>query len=170
MKKLTVNAMLIEYMITSKKSVFVNDFCGSCKAPQGFTLGSSREGNKLIAANGKEFEPQYETLRLGNDLDFQLRDWENDHGTETNNFSQMELFKNFPVVIKTGSEALRAFAPVFDNKKDIVLFLSYIEELFEPYAGEHTAENVKDDITNLSIWLFKNNPNQKQMASVFDNL
>lgn len=161
--------------------VFVNDFSGwgdEAKDVPGVTFFPSMEGNGLkCEATGEIWEPQCSTLRRGNHLTVKLRDYdsENDKSTfKEVKLNELPLFKDFPVVIMTNAEALRAFAPVCSSKLELALFLAAVEAETEKRNAAHEGgydyswSRTADNMVSLAKFLYRSNPEKKK--SIIDDI
>jgi len=165
MKNLNLPSELMTYMTERGKFVFVDDFSGWGEKAQleNFRFGSAIEGNKLIAANGKQFGFQCVSMRRGNHLTVQLRDHQK-QTCQKLRLADLPIFKDFDVVIWTGAESLRGFAPVCGNKLELAVFLQNLEDYGDPEDYSIT----KNDMASLAKFLYKNNPNKTK--SILDDL
>lgn len=176
MKNINMPAEIMSYVCSNKagKFVFVDDFSGwneEATALPGVEFLSAMEGNGLKSlATGETWIPQCCSVRVGNHLTVGLRD-----GSKYNSvkLSELPLFRDFPVVILTNNEALRAFAPVCNSKLELALWLAAIEEETEKRnaaAGgfDWPWSQTASDMSSLAIFLYRSNPNKK--TSVIDNL
>ncbi len=154
-------------MCESGKFVFVNDFEGW--GPEAdlkhFKRFGSMEGNGLQAENGEQFAFQYVSFRRGNGLTVQLRDREK-RTSEHLSLADLPLFKDFDVVIWTSGESLQGFAPICDNELDLAIFIRKLQEWGE--AGDYGLQRKLEDMINLAIFLYKNNP--EKTSSILDEI
>ena len=182
MKNVTMPAEIMPFVNSgvSGKFVFIDDFDGwgpQATSLPGVEFIASMEGNGLQnIATGERWVPQCCTLRVGNHLTVQLRDY--DWDTRKTEFkelklSELPLFRDFKVVILTNNEALRAFAPVCNSKLELALFLAALEEETEKrdkVAGGHDWQwcQTASDMASLAIFLYRSNPNKEK--SLLDDL
>ena len=167
MKQIELPSELMAYMTEKNKFVFVNDFSGW--GPEAdlkyFKRIGLMEGNGLMAENGEQFAFQCVTFRRGNGLTVQLRD----HKKKTCDrlpLADLPLFKDFDVVIWTSGESLQGFAPVFDNKLDLAIFIRKLQEWGE--AGDYGLQRKLDEMIRLAIFLYQNNP--EKVSSILDEI
>lgn len=167
MKRIELPSELMAYMCESGKFVFVNDFEGW--GPEAdlkhFKRFGSMEGNGLQAENGEQFAFQYVSFRRGNGLTVQLRDREK-RTSEHLSLADLPLFKDFDVVIWTSGESLQGFAPICDNELDLAIFIRKLQEWGE--AGDYGLQRKLEDMINLAIFLYKNNP--EKTSSILDEI
>lgn len=155
---------LLNFMCLDSRYVFVNDFSGwGIESDiRGFGRKSTPEGHILKAANGAEYGHQDVYYRRGNHLTVSLRE----KGEEVKKLplNSLEMFKDFQVVVETSGEMLKAFAPVFSRKKDLIIYLAELEDYFDGLkkSSAKYKGNVFDEIANLAIYLYKNNPEKKE--------
>ena len=163
---------LFEFMTTRDKSVFVSDFSGwgeAAKIP-GYTDFSSSEGNGIRSNfNGAEFEPQYESVRQGGQLEVQYR--EEDEVIKRVILS--DLFpKTTPVVIVTGSEVLRRICPMFQRRSEMMDWMHLVCEYVAirgmtispvPYYWE-------GNMLELARYLYENRADKISDKSIYDKL
>ena len=170
MKKIELPKELMSFIAADNKFVFVNDFQGWEKENivfDGFSYVSTYEGMALKAeASGVIWEAQYCSIRKGNHLIVQKRDYNNDTFVEVP-LTDQPLFKDFPVVIITNNEHLKGFAPVCSNKLELALFIEAVNEETayrkakqEEYMYEWS--HIAADMISLAKFLYINNPNKTQ--------
>ena len=167
MKQVELPSELMAYMCESGKFVFVNDFEGWDPEAdiKHFKRIGLMEGNGLVAENGEQFAFQYVSFRRGNGLTVQLRDREK-RTSEHLSLADLPLFKDFDVVIWASGESLQGFAPICDNKLDLALFIRKVQEWGE--AGDYGLQRKLEDMINLAIFLYKNNP--EKTSSILDEI
>lgn len=167
MKQIELPSELMAYMCENGKFVFVNDFEGW--GPEAdlkhFKRIGLMEGNGLQAENGEKFAFQCVSFRRGNALIVQLRDHIKNTSKQLS-LADLPLFKDFDVVIWTSGESLQGFAPVFDNKLDLALFIGKLQELGE--AEDYGLQRKLDEMIRLAMFLYKNNP--EKTSSILDEI
>ncbi len=176
MKNVTLPAVLMPFVSSNQsgKFVFIDDFDGwgekATNLP-GVEFVSALEGNGLQSiATGERWVPQCCSVRVGNHLIVQARDY--DWDTRKGDFkeiklSELPLFKDFKVVILTNNESLQAFAPVCSSKMELALFLAAVEEETEKRnrdAGgyDYSWSRTASDMASLAIFLYRSNPNKEK--------
>ena len=163
---------LFEFMTCNGKSVFVNDFSGWGEVAEipGFKSFSSPEGNGIRSeATGSEFDPQYESIRRGDHLEVQYR---ND-GNLIERVTLGNLFpKGTPVVIVTGSEALRRVCPMFKRRSEMMDWMHMICEytMLRAAAGEPVPYYWESNQLELARYLYENQPDKVADQSIYDKL
>ena len=161
--------------------VFVDDFSGwtpEAKKISGVTFVSAMEGNGLkCEATGERWVPQCCTLRRGNHLTVQFRDYDHADCRSVARdvvLAELPIFKDFPVVIMTNNESLQAFAPVCSSKLELALFLAAVEAETEKRNAAHKAKfdyywsRVAEQMVSLAKFLYKSNPNKQK--SILDDV
>ena len=167
MKNLNLPSELMAYMTENGKFVFVDDFSGWEEEAQiaHFELAPAMEGNTLVAENGDHFILQYVSMRRGNHLTVQLRDHETGN-CKNIKLADLPLFQDFDVVIWTGGETLRGFAPLCSNKLELGLFLQNLADYGN--QKDYALDRIKSDMAALAIFLYRNTP--EKTKSVIDEL
>ncbi len=77
-----------------------------------------------------------------------------------------DLFPERQIVIITGGDSLYGLAPVMNNKLELVEFIVFLREYYKslPEKDKWSAGRHLDDMEKLAIWLFKNNPKEKEIS------
>ena len=163
---------LFDFMTRNGKSVFVNDFSGWGEAAKikGFPSYSSSEGNGIRSeATGAEFEPQYESVRRGDHLEVYYRD----EGKFIESITLGDLFpKGTPVVIVTGSEALRRICPMFQRRSEMMDWMHMVCE----YVSMRTMTTSpvpyywEGNMLELARYLYENRADKIVDKSIYDKL
>ncbi len=163
---------LFDYMTTSGKSTFVDDFSGwgdASKVP-GYTSFASMEGNGLKSEHtGEKYEPQCESVRKGNHLEIQYREY----GDLAKHFKLGDLFPSeLPIVIVTGGEALRKISPIFQRRSELIEWLMQVHCYCEQRqtAGNPVPWYWEGNMYDLAVFLYKNHPNKIEDESIYDRL
>lgn len=161
---------LFDFMTRNSKSVFVNDFSGwgeAAKIP-GFPSFDSPEGNGIRSeATGAEFDPQYESIRRGDHLEVQYRD----EGKLIDRITLGDLFpKGTPVVIVTGSEALRRICPMFKRRSEMMdwmhLVCAYVEA--RASSSDPVPYYWESNMLELARYLYENQAEKVADRSIYD--
>ena len=163
---------LFDYMTSSGKSVFVNDFTGWGEEAHipGYPSFPSMEGNGIRSeATGAEFEPQCETVRRGNHLEVYYR------GEErlVKRVILGDLFpKGVPVVIVTGGEALRRVAPMLKRRSELIDWLMMVHCYCEhrKIVANPVSWFWEGNMIDLATFLYRNRPDKIEDKSIYDRL
>lgn len=167
MKRLELPSELMAYITEKNKFVFVDDFSGWGQESElsNFHRAAAMEGNELVATNGEHFGFQYTSIRRGNHLTVNLRD----HAAQTYQnlkLADLPMFQDFDVVIWTGGESLRGFAPLCSNKFELAVFLQNLQDYGDP--EDYALSETKYEMARLAKFLYKNNPDKTK--SILDDL
>lgn len=161
---------LFDYVTNSSKSVFVNDFSGwgAAACIPGFSSFSSREGNGIRSeTTGVAFEPQYETVRRGDHIQVQYRE----NGNLVKKVTLGNLFPDgVPVVIVTGSEALRKIAPMFKRRSEMMDWMHMVCDyvMLRASAAQPVPHYWENDMLTLARYLYENRPDKITDRSIYD--
>lgn len=158
---------LFDYMLTGERAAFIDDFTGwneNAEIP-GFSLFSSCEGNGIKSlSTGKDFEPQYQSVRRGNHLKVKCR-----KGDTSEEILLGDLVpEGVTIVVVTGSERLLTLSPIFEKRSEMMDWLHLV--------GEYVSKNGKDiiplywenDMIRLAKFLFENQENKILDESKYD--
>lgn len=157
---------VLSYMWENKKTTFVDMYAGDFMGLDTFPV---MEGNGLKGKNGQKITFQYSTISRGTERDLQLRNYD----VERNRWNVDEcikigdMFPNREVIIITNGDALTGFAPVFDDKLDLALWLRDLQELAEKSESDLYPYSFAD-MRELAKFLYWNNPNK--VKSIVDEL
>jgi len=166
---------LVEYIQDGNKYIFVNDFSGWGQEAdvEGFKSIPAMEGNGFMSlSTGKEFIPQYASMRRGNHLEIQFRS-RTPEGVEVDERAKLgDLFPNHDIVIITNNESLQCFAPVIKKRSEIFQYIALLQaHLAERRAnGMGTFWNFEGDMMDLAIYLYQNHPEKEEDKSVYDRI
>lgn len=178
MKKIELPNELMEFICRKDKHIFIN----SCEGWEdekskltGFQLGKGvdKESNTLFAENGKSFQPQGGTIHKGNHLLASYRVWDREKNKirqiKEESLSSLPLFKDYEVVILTNNEILQCFAPVCSKKRELVQFMTLIEEYVEEMKeqGEEILWDLAGEFQELALFLYNNNPAKETKPTFF---
>jgi hypothetical protein len=161
---------LFDFMTRSGKTTFVNDFSGWGEAAHipGFPSFSSPEGNGIRSeATGAEFDPQYESIRRGDHLEVQYRD----EGKLIERVTLGDLFpKGTPVVIVTGSEALRRVCPLFKRRSEMMDWMHMVAEytMLRAATSDPVPYYWEGNMLELARYLYENRPDKVADRSIYD--
>ena len=86
-------------------------------------------------------------MRRGNHLTVQLRDHETGN-CKNIKLADLPLFQDFDVVIWTGGETLRGFAPLCSNKLELGLFLQNLADYGN--QKDYALDRIKSDMAALA--------------------
>ena len=160
---------LFDYMTTSGKSTFIDDFEGwgtEAEIP-GFSSFASCEGNGIRSkATDQTYEPQCENVRRGNHLKVECR--------SKGCIREISLDTLFPegtsVVITTGSEQLRKLAPIFEKRSEMMDWLHLVGEyvITRKNAGNPVPWYWEDEMIKLAKYLYENQLNKVNDQSIYD--
>ncbi len=160
---------LFDYMTTSGKSTFIDDFEGwgtEAEIP-GFSEYASCEGNGIKSkATDQTYEPQCEYVRRGNHLKVECR-----QGEDTKEIILGDLFpKEVNVVIVTGSEWLRKFSPIFEKRSEMMDWMHLVGEyvITRKNAKNPVPWYWEDEMLNLAKYLYENQLNKVNDQSIYD--
>ena len=161
---------LFDYMTSSGKSVFVNDFTGWGEEAHipGYESFTAMEGNGIKSqTTGETYVPQYESVRCGNHLEVQFRH----DGDVIKRVTLAELF-SVRVVIVTGGEALRKVAPMFNRRSEVIdwLMLVHCYCVQRQTAGNPVPWFWESDMIAIATFFYKNAPDKITDQSIYDRL
>ncbi len=161
---------VLSYMLGNEKYTFV-DMLG-CGDFSGLSTFAIMEGNGIKGYTGETIQFQCSTLSRGTNRELQLRSYDKSANKTTvdERLTIGDLFPGHEVIILTGGDSLRGFAPVFDDKLDLALWLRDLKEWFASLSEDNrgTFSHTLGDMANLAKFLYRNNPNKA--ASVLDEL
>ena len=161
---------LFDFMFGKNTTVFVNMDYGF--DVEGFVNTSAdQETGKLKSKDGDSIAFQSCSLTDGTGRRVELR-INTGCQQEVNEYVNLcDLFPERQIVIITGGDSLYGLAPVVNNKLELVEFIVFLREYYKslPEIDKWAAGRHLDEMENLAIWLFKNNPKEKE-TSLLDEI
>ncbi len=161
---------VLSYMLGNEKYTFV-DMLG-CGDFSGLSTFAIMEGNGIKGYTGETIQFQCSTLSRGTNRELQLRSYDKSTNKTTvdERLTIGDLFPGHEVVILTGGDSIRGFAPVFDDKLDLALWLRDLKNWHGslPENNRWAFSSALEDMVELAKFLYRNNPNK--VASVLDEL
>ena len=156
-------------MLSNGKYTFVDMLRGDFSGLDTFDI---MEGNGLKGLSGETIEFQYRTISRGTKRELQLRSYD-DAKNETIVDERLiigDLFPGHEVIIITGGDSLYGFAPVFNDKLDLALWLRELKRWYEALAGEErwSFSVTMENMSRLAKFLYRNSPDK--VASELDDL
>ncbi len=175
MADFTLPLELLNYMSIDNDPKFIcvrNHANENVLTIDGFDYVSVGKGNALRANNGETYVPHHASIMYGNNITVQLckRNWINEKNFEVIKSVKLEdYFNNLPVVVVVSNENLQMFAPIFDDKLDLALFIKDLRIWNETYNRESAAwYNTVDEMISLAKFLYRNNKNK--IKSILEEL
>jgi len=166
-KKNYLPLQLMQTLCARNGFVFIDDlhhYTDQEKIPGCTIVHPDCESHGIKANNtGKELWFQSEWCLLGNHVEAQLREYDNDT-REMKRCDRVLLSDLFPegvdIVITIGSENLRRFAPVFKKKSDLDNYLSKLHnfyDMWEYMGGSLPSFHWYSDMKELAEFLYEAN-------------
>ncbi len=161
---------VLSYMLGNKKYTFVDMLCSADFS--GLSTFAIMEGNGIKGCTGEIIQFQCSTLSRGTNRELQLRSYDKSTNKTTvdEHLTIGDLFPGHEVVILTSGDSIRGFAPVFDDKLDLALWLRDLKKWFASLSEDNRGAFYQslEDMVDLAKFLYRNNPNK--VASVLDDL
>lgn len=156
-------------MLCSGKYTFIDMLSGDYS---GLDCFGTMEGNGLRGISGETIEFQYSSLSCGTKRELQLRSYDaaKKETIVDERLTIGDLFPGHEVIIITGGDSLYGFAPVFNDKLDLALWLRDLKRWHAALADEDCRifDNTIEDMIRLAKFLYRNNPDK--IASELDDL
>lgn len=152
-------------MFEMNKMAFINMYNGI--DVEGFTNRSTdSETGKLIGKDGDYIDFQCCSITEGTNRTVELRSNNGERQDVDEYINLSDIFPNRQIVIITGGDNLYGLAPVMNNKLELVEFIVFLSEYYKslPEKDKLSAGRHLDDMEKLAIWLFKNNPKEKEIS------
>lgn len=159
---------VLSYMLSNGKYTFVDMFNGDYSGLDTFGI---MEGNGLKGLTGETIEFQYSSLSRGTERELQLRSYDaaKNETIVDERLTIGDLFPGHEVIIITGGDSLYGFAPVFNDKLDLALWLRDLKRWHAALTDEEcrSFSNTLENMIRLAKFLYRNNPGK--VASELDD-
>lgn len=160
---------VLSYMLSNGKYTFVDMLSGDFSGLDTFGI---MEGNGLKGLSGETIEFQCCTISRGTKRELQLRSYDDakNKAIVDERLIIGDLFPGHEVIIITGGDSLYGFAPVFNDKLDLALWLRELKQWHATLTEENQwgFVTVMEYMIRLAKFLYRNNPDK--VASELDDL
>ena len=175
MADFTLPLELLNYMSIEDDPKFIsvkNNSSENVLSIDGFDYVNVGRGTAIRAHNGETYVPHHASIMYGNNITVQLckRNWINEKNFEVVKSVKLEdYFNNLPVVIVVSNNNLQMFAPIFDDKLDLALFIKELRIWNETCNRDSLAwSDTVDEMISLAKFLYRNNKNK--IKSILEEL
>ena len=161
---------VFKYMNTHGLATFIDMYNGI--SVKGFQSGSvDCETGKLVGKDGDSICFQYSSITEGTGRELQLRSLVDNRQEVDERINLSDCFPDKQVIIITGGDSLYGLAPVLNDKLELANYIKFLRDYERslPDEDKWPMGYHLEQMYNLAIWLYKNNP-QEKVFSIVDEI
>ena len=161
---------VFKYMNTHGLATFIDMY--NAISVKGFKSGSlDCESSKLEGKDGDYIGFQSISLTEGTNRELQLRSIVDNRQELDERINLSDCFPEKQIVIMTGGDSLYGLAPVLNDKLELANYIKFLRDYERslPDEDKWPLGYHLEQMYNLAIWLYKNNP-QEKVFSIVDEI